>query len=574
MRNRSVLTATAAVLLLATSSPASAQAVKDAVQLVPKDSLGFVLINNPGATSTRLGTLANNLGLPLPPGGPLELLRAKLGVGKSLDEKGITLLAVLPGRRSEPAPILFLPVHDYKEFLKEVKATEGDHGLADAAMQGGQPLVIGAKGAHAVLASGEDRALLKKILAAKEGASGLTPLIPFLSANDVSGVVTPQGLKAIMVLPRGMIWEARQRQTDAPPEVGQLLKGYYDFAENFLKSVESNVAAVAGILTLDQAGGAQVHIRALFKKGGEFARAAEDFKGLPGGPLAGLPDLPFAFATGGVFPDKLRTRLSALYGELFKTVFTDLPPEKLKKFQDAIVDSFNAVHGMGFMVSTDKGGGGLVGTLIGVAHVVDAPAYLESSAKAIEAVQDLFKEAQTPFPLRYETKRTKVAGVPALEVAMQMPGFDQAPEEMKKIMEALMGPGGKLIYTTAAVNEHTVLMRYTPAAGLKGIVKSAKGKGLAAAPEIMQAMSRLPAGAQWAAFASPFGILEDVNLFWSPFPGAHKLPAVARTPPVGLGVKLAPAGLEIHLVAPADALQALGRLGRELNKQLKNAADQ
>jgi hypothetical protein len=571
MRNSSVLAATAAVVLAA-SSAASAQAVKDVVQLVPRDSLGFVLINHPGGTSARIGRLANNLGLPLPPGGPLDLLRAKLGVGNSLDQKGIALLAALPGRGPAPAPVLFLPVHDYREFLTEIKAQEGDDGLAQAQMEGGRPLVIGAKGAHAVLAFGEDRALLKKILAAKEGAAGLSPLIPFLSANDASGLVTPQGLKATAVLLQGMIWEARQKQADAAPEAAQLLKGYYDFGESFVKSVESNVVVVAGGLKLDQAGGAQVRVRALFKKGGEFARAAEDFKGIQGGPLAGLPDLPFAFAAGGVFPEKLWNGLSDLYWELFKTVFTDVPAEKLRKVRDAAFDSLRAVHGMGFMVSTDKGGGGLVGTLIGVAHVTDAPGYLENSAKAIEGMQDLFKEAQTPFPLKYETKKTKVVGAAALEVTMQMPGFDEAPEEMKKMMEALMGPGGKMIYTMVAVNEHTVLMRYTPATGLKGIVKSAKGKGLAAAPEIVQAISRLPAGVQWAAFLSPFGMAEDVNQFWAPFRGGQKVTAVARSAPVALGVKLAPAGLEIQVMASAEALQALGQLGRDLNK-LKSAPD-
>jgi hypothetical protein len=124
----------------------------------------------------------------------------------------------------------------------------------------------------------------------------------------------------------------------------------------------------------------------------------------------------------------------------------------------------------------------------------------------------------------------------------------------------------------AAVNEHTVLVRYTPAAGLKGIVKSVQGKGLAERPEVAEALKQLPDGAQWAVVVSPAGMAEDVNQFWAPFPGAHKVPAAGRTAPVALGVKLAPAGLEIELVAPADAVRALGRLAREMEK-FKSAGD-
>src|SRR5437016_2982011 len=119
MRWRAVLVTAVAVLFVAAPIPASAQGVKDALKLVPKDALGFVLVNNPGETSVKLGTLAKNIGVPvpLPPGGPLEIVKGMLGIRQSFDEKGIALLVAMPGD-PEPEPILFLPVTDYKDFLK------------------------------------------------------------------------------------------------------------------------------------------------------------------------------------------------------------------------------------------------------------------------------------------------------------------------------------------------------------------------------------------------------------------------------------------------------------------------
>jgi hypothetical protein len=350
-----------------------------------------------------------------------------------------------------------------------------------------------------------------------------------------------------------------------------ILKPTFDFGETFIKRVERNVVVVAAGVQLGSDGGVHVHARALFKKGGAYAKAAADVKGIKGGPLAGLPDEPFVVAAGGPLSEKAMKGLTDFMVETLKGFLTDAPAEKAKKVQDAFAGFATGLRGMGFLIGTAPGKGGLFGALAAVKHVEDASAHLKSYEKSIKAMNDIFKDLQLPFPLKFKVKKTKVDGVPALEVVMDIS------VEQKKIMEAITGPGGKLTVTMVAANEHTILVRYAPAAGLKGLLK-AKGKGLAGSPEVARTLAQLPAGAQWVGLYSPSAMVEFTNEFLamtSTLLGqqAKRMPKMAKTPPLGCAVKLAPAGLDVHVVAPAKTIQALGRLVREM-KKLKNPPDQ
>jgi hypothetical protein len=577
-----VLVTAAAVAFLAALTPASAQQVKEALKLVPKNSLGFILVNKPGETSVKLGTLAKNVGvaLPLPRGGPLELLKAQLGISKSLDEKGVAVLAVLP---SDDPPktevVLFLPVTDYKHFLKEIKAKQGDDGLADFQPPDGEPIVIGSKGSHAVLWPTNNKPMLKKMLSAKgEGSAPVTQLADYLGDNDVSAVVTPHGLKVFTGLANEWIKETRDQLGIADRwHVLPILKPTFDFGESFSKRVERNVVVVAAGVQLGTDGGVHVGARALFKKGGEYAKAAAGIKGIKGGPLAGLPDEPFVVAVGGPLSEKAMKGLTDFMVETLKVGLEPAPAEKAKKLQDAYAGLATGLRGMGFLIGTAKGKGGLFGGMAAVKHVEDASAYLKSYEKSIKAMNDVFKDLQL-FPLKFEVKKTKVGGVPALEVVMDIPVDAQGTDAQKKIMEAIAGPGGKLTMTVLAANQHTILLRYAPAAGLKGLLKAAKGKGLAGSPDVAKTLAQLPAGAQWVGLYSPSDMVELTNEFLAMTPKlvgqqAKMMPTLAKTPPVGYAVKLAPAGLDVHVVFPVKAIQALGRLVREMEK-LKNSSDQ
>ena len=130
---------------------------------------------------------------------------------------------------------------------------------------------------------------------------------------------------------------------------------------------------------------------------------------------------------------------------------------------------------------------------------------------------------------------------------------------------------GRLTVTMVAANEHTILVRYAPAAGLKGLLKAAKGKGLAGSPDVAKTLAQLPAGAQWVGLYSPSAMVEVTNEFLAMTPKllgqqAKRMPPMAKTPPLAYAVKLGPAGLDVHVVAPAKTIQALGGLVREMQK--------
>jgi hypothetical protein len=574
MRWRSMLVTAAAIVWLAAPTSASAQTVKDALKLVPKDSLGFILVNNPGQTSVRIGTLAKNVGvpLPLPPGGPLELVKAKLGIDKSLDDKGVAVLAVLPGKGPEPDPILFLPVTDYKDFLKELKVKEGDDGLAVFDPGQGPGVVIGNKGSYAVLVPAPGRAGLKKYLATKGENGALAYLATYLGENDANLVVTPAGIKLIAVKALEGIKEGRGELQNVPPEASKILEIYLEAATALVKGIETNVGAVATGLKLDAEGGIHARARFVFKKGSDYAKLGGEIKAPKGGPLAGLPNEPFVFALGGAVPEKLMAGMTDFGMEVLKLTLKDVPAEKIKKLQDITASSLKGVHGMGFMLGSPRPQGGIMSGLVGVIHVDDAAAYLEAYETAIKASNDLFEGS--PIKMVYTLKKAKVGGRPALEVITKFPEDPNAPEEakaiQKKIMEMVFGPGGHMTATVVAANDTTIVSGYTTPADLKDLLKGTKGKGLAGSEEVAKTLAHLPTGSQWIGLFSPSGMMEFGGKLVALIPGAPQLPAIAKTPPIGYAAKIAPAGLEMDLVITAETIQAIGRLVQDLEK-LKNA---
>lgn len=551
------------------TNPAPAQNVKEALQVIPDDALGFLLVNRIEETRLKIEGVAKRVKAPLESDHLLPLLKS----AKGLNGKGSLAIAVFAGGADDPkpTPVLFFPVSDYKAFLGQFEPGDPSATITDITFPfPGKPtkMVAGKRGSFAVVTLAGRRDLLEIALkSGKSVAAWAEPLEAWLSANDASGVLTPKGLQVVTALVRKGLGEIKGKMVAGPAEVpflGQWLEG----VGGFVKTVEADVTHVALGARIDAAGNVQLGLQSLFAKGSGFAKAGAASKVLPGGPLAGLPAGPFAFALGGSMSEKLMQGMMSLNLEMLKAMAKDVPRDQMKKLEEAYAQMGKGLQGMGFVMQVGKEGDLPFNNLIGVMHVDNASDHMERYVKGVRVMNEVLKGLEIPFLPAQEIKKVMVNGRDALETTMDFGRGMALPEEQKALMEKIFGPGGKLTFSQAALNDRTILLRYTPASGLKDLL-GAKG-GLAEDPEIAKTAALLPEGSQWAFYLHPQGTAQWIGQLvgsFAPMPVA--MPGFPKTAPVGIGFKLAETGLEIRAVIPASVLDGIGTLPKGKKRELE-----
>jgi hypothetical protein len=557
MRWRSMLAAAVAAAGLTAVVPAHAQTVQDALKVVPRDAMAFVVISHINEADARLSDLAEQLKLPLP-GSVLKLAKAQLGISKGLNDEGTALVALIPDPDldSEPVGVFFVPTTDYKALLQELKAKNPDAEITEFQPPKGPAMLIARKGPFAAIGKADQKEAFEKALKSAGGGKGAGRLQAWLGKNNVSGVLTNKGLKLIIAKIRGGLEQAKNALVLAPPDAAEIAGSVVSGLENFVKDVESDVTVLAGGLRLDKAGNLHLSSRALFVKDSGFARAGGEVKAPEGGPLAGLPSRPFALAVGGSFPESAMKAMMSFSSQMMKLTMKDVPAEKLKQLEAAYAMLAKGMRSSAIMIGAPKEGAGLFSNIIAIMKVDDAPAYLTRQEKSIKAISDAMKGANVPFAPPMHVKRLKIDGRPALESVTDFGETQGIDELQKKIIEGLFG--GKLTATVVAVDDATILTRYTSPAGMKKLLASIKTQGdLASSGAVMKITAMLPKGAQWEGFISPHGVMDIVKRIAEKAPNPPALPEMGKSPPVGFAVRITPGGLEGDMVVPSQALQAV-----------------
>ena len=250
--------------------------------------------------------------------------------------------------------------------------------------------------------------------------------------------------------------------------------GWLQGADHFFEeTVESDVTHVLLGSRLDKAGNLEVDAAALFAPGSSFAQAGAKTKSAPGQPLAGLPDVPFVFAFSGSMSGSFMKEMMSIGTKAMTAMAKDLPAEKVQKLEQAAGNIFKDLKSMSMVVGAGKGNESLLQNSYVVMKVANAQAYLQNYEDFLEAYNSLMKEIKLPegFPNQpMKAKKTKVDGIgPAAEVTADFGNNANQMELIKKLMEVYFGPGGKMIATTVAIDNNTLLMRYTPASESQGI---------------------------------------------------------------------------------------------------------
>src|SRR5205823_206849 len=115
--HRRILTALALVVC---GAPAAAQPTI-ALDLVPDDALGFILVKDLRQLSDKVESVAKKLGVE-ERASHLELIQTELGIRDGLNDKGSAVFIVIDGKadKSNPVWLLALPVADFEKIAPQL----------------------------------------------------------------------------------------------------------------------------------------------------------------------------------------------------------------------------------------------------------------------------------------------------------------------------------------------------------------------------------------------------------------------------------------------------------------------
>jgi hypothetical protein len=575
----SVAMSLAAWFLAAT--PALAQTPQEAVKLVPEKAAGFVIVRNLSELSGKIEELARRIGQPLP-FSPLEKIKSELGIDKGLNTSGSALLVLLPptGPDAQPVPLVYVPVTDYQALVRSLNGkSEGE--IATVRLhQGAKEMLVAQKGSFAVFTEPGHRDALKESLkAAGASSEALAPIQKRLADNDVTGVMTSQSIKTLAEQARAHLAQGLD-PAQVPPQA-QFMAAWAKSVDAFLKSAESDISHLVVGSRLDKGGNLDFDAAAVFTKGSSFAQAGAKAQPPKAGQLAGLPDEPFLVAFNGSLSGRLMEEMMNFSMQIMTMMAKDVPAEKVNKLEQIAKEIFKDLRGMSMVMGLGKSDEALFQNSTVIMKVADAQAYLKHYLEYLEAYGDFMKGVTLPegFPKQTMTAtKTQVGGLSALEVNVDMGFGGDQPEIFKKMMQTYFGPGGKMVVTTVALDNNTLLMRYTPPAETKQFLARFKNQpnGLAQNPDVLKTIRLLPPGAQWFVLVSPHGSLAFSNRILEAVPeaAALRLPEFPKTPPVGIAARLSSEAFEGRLAIPAAVIDNLGPFIQQiLGKRAAGPAD-
>jgi len=550
--------------LLLTADPAQGQ-TKAALEVIPDDVIGYALINGLEQVNDKIQAVAKKAQTPLPLS-PLGFLKTLVGIDKGINERGTVALAGLDNEE-EPIPLLFVPVTNYAEAMAGLGVKEPKE-INEVEILG-KGLVLGKKGDFIVATEAKHKDVLQKVLAGKKSiASTAVGIEGYLADNDVVAVVPPAGIKKMCVEAKKGMGELKNQALLQPPFAAD----YVDWLNNFIRAAETEVPNIAIGLKVDPQQNILKSVRVQFKKGGEFAKFGADIKPLSDGPLYGLPDGPAAFAMGGVYPENFLKNAMQMNTQLLKSL-DQLDKKEIEKLENAYAMAAKGMRGMGMSVGLPRAGQSFMASISAVIKAENAEEYISNYIKAMEVTGEVYKKAPNlPFPAM-GAKSIKIGDAPGAEVEIDLSMNAQLGENEKKIIEKIMGEGGKMHVTMVAADKNTVLVRYThakeTAKALEAYRKNASGLG--GNQEIARTAALLPERSQWVMYLGVKELVDITKSVVNEFaPGVVQIPNFPQTPPIGIGAEISDSGFELRLVVPAGVVENLGKFIKEIQQQQGN----
>ncbi len=546
------------IFLVLPTSPVLGQ-TSELLKMVPEDYDGFLLINRLSQTDKAIARLQTKGETFLPQ--VLPYLKKTLGTTKGLRLDGSFASVAVRGKRSG-GDITILPATDYSLLLKGLKL-QGDKGpITKFQTLQNKSFLIARRGSFALMTPASYRAGLEKLLREEKGiASGNKKLHQWFAKNDASFVMsssfldkTSKGFRELLTFLKGT-----KREPDQSP-------ASLDGAIRALKHMEENVTFAAFGGRLQTKDHLHMNLWAGFKQDCLFAKEGKHLQTFKTEPFAGLPEGPFVLAVSSAFRGDFRAfAWSVLEEDLLKNRQKTPKQQRAKAKMTLLLEELfrcKAIHAALYLPNKESAcKGGLLFSM----RVDNATNYLSTFEKNLQHMRKLSQ--QLPAADQFPPLTVRCQSVEQFFVLeMSAPVEVDLKANKKKAWKYLFGYEGKGPFhiTVAALDEHLVLISFTPAKELAPLLQSYRNKtgSLAKQKEVAPAIAKLDPNAHWLGLVSPHRFVEWNNRYLSQFSEIRQLQELPDSEPASFSIRIAPHGLLADLHMPYTAID----LANDLNK--------
>jgi len=544
------------------------------LRYMPEDALGFVLVRNLENVDTKISRFTQLFGLKFP--SPLTFAKFATGLDEGLRQQGDLLVALLPASssRTEPQPMVLLPVDDYAKFAASI---HGDaSGEICRVVIAGEGVLVAKFGEFALLMDVEHRETMELMLGLQQSpVASLKPLDSWIEENDIIFAILPSGVEKLLSLGRDTVSQQQERLEDEfdDPDFAELLEQMemnFEIFEWLLDSVETEIELVAAAVTLDENTNLHISKRVLLKKDGKLNSVAP-LKTKQVSPLLGYADQPFVVAGGGPFPAEWAETISTLSKTLVKRMqavngLEGLEAAQWQKLEDTYLSLMKGLKSASMIVLPGKEDEPLFSNVFGIVKTADAVGYLESYQKAMEFWNEIMESSTSDIAIHYKITSKTVATKKACEVVIDIASAARAPNLLAfdDMLKSMFGEDGKMRQLLVAANQHTIVYGMANEEQLIPLIKLAENNeaGLHDSAEVQTTLKLTPADAPWKLFVSPRGCVtwgkRFANMFLSNFTTQiPEIPDFDSCPPVGVSLNMVDARIEADMVCPVETLKAL-----------------
>ena len=560
-----------------------AMAAADPLTVIPDDALGLAVIKNLSDASSRVQKLTQKMQLTVP--ALLPMAQLYTGAQRGLDDKGSLAAAMFPSDE-ENAPwsstiAVFVPVTDYKVFVAQLLPDDATAEISEVTISGRQFLVTN-KGEFAVLATSDAKPLLKHIRGASNSvATMLKPLQPWLAKQQIAVVLTPAGKKhAVKAVNRfigiaakaaGQVADGADDDTPGGVQAVQSAGEAMEAFKDLLAAVDAQVTHLGIGASIDDATVLRASARLIFEPDGGLSQWARTARPPIDGLLAGLPPDKFALAYGGAAVqfhpavNKIVDRMTQV--GLMTVGLDDQDRKKLSEIMIRYRDGQTSTAGL---LGQLRPGDSIIATSMQIEHVKDAEQHLKVMREMFAVMAKAQFPGADPAKPLYELRDVTVGDIKALEVTTDLTALVRAggggqqgvAEAMRGFFSKLIGSAGVMRAYSAVADDHTVVTAYSKGQLQRGVKHIRSGvPGLEADDEIAKTDKLLPQGAQWAAYISPQGVIQWIDMVVKQLPAESKynVPPFPPSDPIGVAAKVSADGMDAELVLPESVVEGIGQ---------------
>lgn len=537
----------------------------DVTKVIPDNALGFVVVNQIGESQGKIVKLADTLKLPAPI--KAGILSVPIATLKGVDTDGSVAVAAIVDSETPQAPVAvwFVPVTDYQAAIAQINPEDPSAKITNVTI-GNKACVVGKKGAYAVVAEEGDKAVLEQVLDSTSSvARGTRRLKKWSADNDAYAVATPGGIKmAQQKLLDGLAMGKAVIAQQGGEQAEMSLRGI-ELYEGLFKAVDKEISHCAVGVQIKENGDVHFVGRSLLVPSGTLAKLSKTAGEAPADSMVGLPQGPFVFAGGGPYPASWVKELGGFYTNMMKMYMGlgEIPEADAERFAKLMTESIKGLRSMGMMMGTVEPGESLYSNMIATMQTDDAQKYLATYGRVVREMGEVFKKGDKPL-MSFESEDIEINGKKALKMTMDMSfmfGEQEMPPEAMKMVETMIGEGGKMDMYAAAADDTTVILTYISKDRLIQTLKAFKegGAQFSEDPNVAKTAGILLPGAQWTGFWSPEGTLKlAAAVVKTVAPDAPvEIPEFPSPAPVGFAVKMSPGVVDTDMAIPADILKSI-----------------